>query len=96
MLDAVVRLMYKLFIETDRHMNSQITVRQHKGRSGKSVFAWRVYRETLLNGSKMHKTQLGKYRTQIEADKAAEHYRNNDERVAQLRGAVDRHSRCVI
>jgi hypothetical protein len=60
-----------------------ILVRKHKGRSGMSVFEWRVYRVTDNRTTKNHTTQLGKYRTVEEANRAADHYRQNDIRVAQ-------------
>jgi hypothetical protein len=69
-----------------------ITVRHHKGHSGKSVFAWRVYREGLLNGIKPYRTQLAKYRTQEAAEKAADHYRANDSRTEAARRALGRAS----
>jgi hypothetical protein len=59
-----------------------IVVRKHKGRSGMSVFEWRVY--SVTGGPKEHNTQLGKYRTQEAAERAAEHYRANEVRVAAV------------
>jgi hypothetical protein len=53
-----------------------IEVRKHKGRSGISVYEWRVYRVT--QGPKVHKTQLGKFRTQPEAEGVANFYRERD------------------
>jgi len=51
-----------------------IKVRHHKGRSGKSVFEWRVYR-VITHYARVINIQLGKYRTQEAAERAAEHYR---------------------
>jgi len=59
-----------------------IVVRKHKGRSGHSVFEWRVY--SVIEGPKVHNTQLGKYRTQEAAERAAEHHRANEARVKAL------------
>ena len=53
-----------------------IVVRKHKGRSGQSVFEWRVYR--VITGPRAHNFQLGKYRTEAAAELAAEHYRARD------------------
>lgn len=55
-----------------------IKVRAHKGRSGASVYGWRVYRESVLNGARVIKIQLGKYRAKEEAERAAEHYRSKE------------------
>lgn len=66
--------------ETKNTPTSAIEVRQHRGRSGKSVYEWRVYRRFGIGNS--HRRQLGKYRTQEAAERAAEHFRRNDERVA--------------
>jgi len=49
-------------------------VRKHKGRSGKSVFEYRVYR-VLSNGSEF---QLAKYRTEELAQKALEFYQTRE------------------
>ena len=59
-----------------------IVVRKHKGRSGSSVYEWRVYRVT--SGPKVHNFQLAKYRTREAAENAADLYRANDARVAAL------------
>ena len=59
-----------------------IAVRKHKGRSGRSVFEWRVY--SVIEGPKTITTQLGKYRTQEAAEAAAEHHRTNQARVKAL------------
>jgi hypothetical protein len=56
-------------------MSSTVTVRKHKGRSGQSVYEWRVYRVTQVNAGRTVTTQLAKYRTQDAANQAAEHYR---------------------
>lgn len=61
-----------------------ITLRHHRGRSGKSVYEWRVYRSGEING-KPFNIQLGKYRTREEAEKAVIHFRENDERIDALR-----------
>ena len=61
-----------------------ITVKKHKGRSGISVFEYRVYRVTELNPGRIVTTQLGKYRTESAANAAAEHYRANDARVQTM------------
>ena len=61
-------------------------VKHHKGRSGRSVYEWRVYHVFGPEYRRMH-TQLGKYRTRERAEKAAEHHRANAERVAALRAA---------
>jgi hypothetical protein len=53
-----------------------IVVKKHKGRSGKSVYEWRVYRVSEPNPGKVIKSQLGKYRSQELAEKAAEHFRS--------------------
>jgi hypothetical protein len=58
-----------------------IVVRKHKGRSGISVYEWRVYRRII--DPKVHNFQLAKYRTQEAAERAADHYRNNDDRVSR-------------
>jgi hypothetical protein len=62
--------------------HDMIIVRKHKGRSGVSVYEWRVY--SVTSGPKVHTTQLGKYRTQEAAERAAEHYRANEARVAAV------------
>jgi PII-like signaling protein len=56
---------------------STIMVRKHKGRAGKSVYEWRVYRviTTGIDGARTIKTQLGKYRTEQAAELAASHCR---------------------
>ena len=56
-------------------MTSTITVRKHKGRSGQSVYEWRVYRVTQVNAGRTITTQLAKCRSQEQAEKAADHYR---------------------
>ena len=56
-------------------------VRHHKGRSGLSVFEWRVY-HVIQHHARIVNIQLGKYRTQEAAERAAEHYRKNAERIA--------------
>ena len=53
-----------------------IEVKKHKGRSGVSVFEWRVYR--VLTKPRTRQYQLGKYRTREDAERAAEHYRRKD------------------
>jgi hypothetical protein len=58
-----------------------IVVRKHKGRSGISVYEWRVYRVT--SGPKVHNTQVAKYRTVEEANRAADFYRARDIEVAR-------------
>ena len=58
-----------------------IVVRKHKGRSGRSVYEWRVY--SVTSGPKVHNTQLGKFRTQEAAERAAEHYRQHAAAVAE-------------
>jgi hypothetical protein len=52
-----------------------IVVRHHKGRRGKSVYVWRVYRQVQDNG-RTRQFQLSKYRTEAAANTAAEFYRN--------------------
>lgn len=64
-----------------------IVIRKHKGRSGLSVYGWRVYRVSEVNPGRTVNTQLGKYRSQDEARRAAEHYRANDARVAAVDAA---------
>lgn len=66
--------------ETTHTPTPAIEVRRHRGRSGKSVYGWRVYRRFGIDNS--HRTQIGKYRTQEAAERAAERFRRNDERVA--------------
>lgn len=58
------------------HANKYV-VREHRGRSGKSVFAWRVYR-IYENGSEI---QLAKYRSRDAAEAARGHYILNNERI---------------
>ena len=55
-----------------------IKVRKHKGRSGKSVYEWRVYRVREVNPGRTITTQLGKYRTEEQAQGVAEYHRNRD------------------
>lgn len=57
-----------------------IVVRKHAGRSGRSVFEYRVYRVWTTPGRE-HQSQLAKYRTEAAAEKAAQFYRDNDERL---------------
>jgi len=60
---------------------SKYTVRKHAGRSGKSVFGWRVYVEWQSHpphGTKRRK-QLSKHRTEAGATKAAEWRRQQAE-----------------
>jgi len=59
-----------------------IIVRKHKGRSGISVFEWRVYR--VIDGPKVSNIQLAKCRTQERAEEIATHHRLNDERVRRV------------
>jgi hypothetical protein len=61
-----------------------IIVSHHKGRSGLSVYEWRVYRVTQDN-ARTRKFQLGKFRTKESAERAAAHYRNNDARIAAIK-----------
>lgn len=58
-------------------------VRHHKGRSGKSVFAWRVYSVMTVGFSRKRKTQLAKYKTEAEAQRCREHFEAADARRAQ-------------
>jgi hypothetical protein len=60
-----------------------IEIKKHKGKSGKSVFEWRIY-SVYENGSRF---QLAKYRTLESAEKAAEAYRANNLRVAAVNAA---------
>jgi hypothetical protein len=53
-----------------------IKVVRHKGHSGKSVYEWRVYRIIEASPGRVIKSQLGKYRSQELAEKAASHYRS--------------------
>jgi hypothetical protein len=55
-----------------------IIVSHHKGRSGLSVYEWRVYR-VIQHNAITRKFQLAKYRTEQAANRAADHYRNLDE-----------------
>lgn len=55
-----------------------IEVRKHKGRSGKSVYEWRVYRVWHSPGGREHRTQLTKRRTQDAAERDARFYRDRD------------------
>lgn len=57
-----------------------IVVKHH---SGKSVYAWRVYRliDANGNGSRIIRCQLAKYRTQEGAERAAKAYRDGEERL---------------
>ena len=57
-----------------------IVIRKHSGRSGVSVYGWRVYRVYTSPGME-RKFQLGKFRSREEAQRAAEHYRANDARL---------------
>ena len=59
-----------------------IEVRKHKGRSGRSVFEWRVYRVWHTPGGRKHEHQLTKHRTQESAEKAAQFYRDRDAALA--------------
>jgi len=59
-----------------------ITVTHHKGRSGLSVYEYRVYR-MIVDGPRTRKFQLGKFRTLEAAERAAEHYRNPNPRRAK-------------
>jgi hypothetical protein len=61
-----------------------IVVRKHKGRSGRSVFEWRVYSVIEAAPGRTITTQLGKYRTQEAAERAAEHHRANKARVKAI------------
>lgn len=61
---------------------NQYVVREHKGRSGKSVYGFRVYSEWTQYTDKIHRTQLGKFRTREAAERAAEHYRSHAAKVA--------------
>ncbi len=58
-----------------------IKVRKHKGRSGKSVYEWRVYR--VSTQGKGHQTQLAKCRSLEAAERAAEFYRARDAQLSQ-------------
>jgi hypothetical protein len=58
-----------------------ITVKHH---SGKSVFAWRVYKEFVQNGTKHRRFQIAKYRTREAAEKAAEFHRAHEARIAAV------------
>lgn len=60
---------------------SKYIVKRHAGRSGQSVYEWRVYHVLDQNG-RARQTQLAKYRSQETAEKAAEIYRANAARVA--------------
>ena len=53
----------------------------HKGRSGRSVFEWRVY-AVYSHHSRRITIQLVKYRTREGAERAAEVYRENATRIA--------------
>lgn len=55
-------------------------VRRHRGRSGRSVFEWRVYHRFGIDGRQ--RTQLGKYRTKEAAERRAAQLRENAARVA--------------
>jgi hypothetical protein len=67
---------------------AEFVVKHHRGRSGKSVFAWRVYRvvDWNGNGSRIVRTQLAKFRTEEAANKAAARMRLHDA-TAQARSA---------
>jgi hypothetical protein len=54
-----------------------VIIRKHKGRSGQSVFEWRVYR-VIQNNAKTHNIQLAKCRSQERAEQIAAHYRSRD------------------
>lgn len=60
-----------------------IEVRKHKGRCGKSVYEWRVYRVWNGHGTTKRETQLTKRRTQEAAERDAEFYRSRDAALAQ-------------
>ena len=50
-------------------------IKKHKGRSGKSVYEWRVYSVTRHGITRTIRQQLAKYRTEAEAQRCAEHFR---------------------
>jgi hypothetical protein len=63
-----------------------ILIRKHSGRSGISVYGWRVYRVSTTTGIE-RKFQLGKFRSREEAQRAAEHYRSLDRQLDAVNAA---------
>lgn len=53
----------------------EYVIKEHKGRSGKSVFAFRVYSIHVRNGCHKQQIQLGKFKTRAAAEALLARYR---------------------
>lgn len=62
--------------EMGREALDTYEVRKHKGRSGRSVFEWRIYHLFGAHG-KVRSTQLAKYRSREAAERAVVIYREH-------------------